>query len=48
MSTHNIGFYKEISQIVSEISSNVHFICSSGVFVRSKAQIVGFVAQQLK
>ena len=29
MSTHNIGFYGEISKISSELSSNTHLICSS-------------------
>ena len=29
MSTHNIGFYEEISKTISELSSNTHFICSS-------------------
>ena len=29
MSTHNIGFYEEISKIISELSSNTHLICSS-------------------
>ena len=29
MSTHNIGFNEEISKIISELSSNRQFICSS-------------------
>ena len=29
MSTHNIGFYQEISEIVSKLSSNTYLICSS-------------------
>ena len=35
MSTHNLGYYEEISQKSSlnyhQISSNTHFICSSGM-----------------
>ena len=30
MSTHNIGFYEEISKIISELSSNMHLISISG------------------
>ena len=29
MSTHNIGFYEEISKIIPELSSNMHLISSS-------------------
>ena len=29
MSTHNIGFYEEISKIISELSSSTHLISSS-------------------
>ena len=29
MSTHNIGFYEEISKIVPNLSSNTHLISSS-------------------
>ena len=28
MSTHNMGFYEEISKIISLSSSKTHFICS--------------------
>ena len=31
MSTHNIGFYEEISKIISELSSNTHLISSSAL-----------------
>ena len=30
MSTHNIGFYEEISKIIFELSSNTHLISSAG------------------
>ena len=29
MSTHNIGFYEEISKTISSLSSNTHLISSS-------------------
>ena len=28
MSTHNIGFYEELTKIIFQLSSNKHFICS--------------------
>ena len=31
MGTHNIGFYGDISKIISQSSSNKHLICSSVV-----------------
>ena len=42
MSTHNIGFYEEISKIIFELSSNTHLNSSAGFkfiasqFTRSK------------
>ena len=33
MSTHNIGFYEEISKIIPELSSNTHLISSSGCHI---------------
>ena len=30
MSTHNIGFYEEISKIIFELSSNTHLNSSAG------------------
>ena len=32
MSTHNIGFYEEMTKIIFQLSSNTYFICSSGVY----------------
>ena len=29
MSTNNIGFYEEMAKIIFQLSSNIHFICSS-------------------
>ena len=29
MSTHNIGFYEEISKIITQLSSNTHLISSA-------------------
>ena len=35
MSTHNIGFYEDLTKIIFELSSNMHLISSavSSVFV---------------
>ena len=30
MSTHNIGFYEDLTKIIFKLSSNMHFISSSG------------------
>ena len=30
MSTHNLGFYEEISKIITKLSSNTHLISSAG------------------
>ena len=30
--THNIGFYEEMAEIIFQLSSNTHFICSSVTF----------------
>ena len=30
MSTHNIGFYKDFTKIIFQLSSNAHLISSSG------------------
>ena len=32
MSTHNIGFYKEMAKVIVHLSSNKHLICSSGIW----------------
>ena len=29
MITHNIGYYEEMTKIIFQLSSNIHFICSS-------------------
>ena len=31
MSTHNIGFYKDLTKIIFELSSNTHLISSTGI-----------------
>ena len=31
MSTHNIGFYEDLTKIIFELSSNMHLISSAGV-----------------
>ena len=31
MSTHNIGFYEDLTKIIFELSSNTHLISSAGL-----------------
>ena len=31
MSTHNIGFYGDLTKIIFELSSNTHLISSAGI-----------------
>ena len=33
MSTHNIGFYEDLTKIIFELSSNTHLISSAGHIV---------------
>ena len=33
MSTHNIGFSEEITKLIFQLSSNMHLICSSDVWL---------------
>ena len=35
MSTHNIGFYEDLTKIIFELSSNTHLISSAGCLVFS-------------
>ena len=46
MSTHNIGFYEEISKIITyhQISSNTHLISSADTF----CFVESFIAQSTK
>ena len=46
MSTHNIGFYEEISKIIPSLSSNTHLISSSTIplcscFCRQPSDLLG-------
>ena len=34
MSTHNIGFYEDLTKIIFELSSNTHLISSADIAVR--------------
>ena len=45
MSTHNIGFYEDLTKIIFELSSNTHLISSAAVdsWTRSTAQVGTFV-----
>ena len=33
MSTHNIGFYEDLTKIIFELSSNTHLISSAGIYL---------------
>ena len=39
MSTHNIGFYGELTKIIFQLSSNAHLIYSSGRVFRDYYKI---------
>ena len=34
MSTHNIGFYEDLTKIIFELSSNTHLISSAGSYIK--------------
>ena len=40
MSTHNIGFYEDLTKIIFELSSNTHLISSAGSGVRKFSKII--------
>ena len=40
MSTHNIGFYEDLTKIIFELSSNTHLISSSEKKTKNHAQIL--------
>ena len=42
MSTHNIGFYDDLTKIIFELSSNTHLISSADYFSRNKKDITIF------
>ena len=33
MSTHNIGFYEDLTKIIFELSSNMHLISSAETYI---------------
>ena len=39
MSTHNIGFYEEISKIITKLSSNTHLISSADTLNLNKRSL---------
>ena len=39
MSTHNIGFYEDLTKIIFELSSNMHLI-SSAVATKSSQKLI--------
>ena len=49
MSTHNIGFYEDLTKIIFELSSNTHLIFSAGMLqsVFLETLKTGFLMTQL-
>ena len=43
MSTHNIGFYEDLTKIIFELSSNTHLISSAEYYIKN-----GFSQHKLK
>ena len=39
MSTHNIGFYEDLTKIIFELSSNTHLISSAALFCLMTSKI---------
>ena len=42
MSTHNIGFYEDLTKIIIELSSNMHLISSAGVTFKTNLKQIFF------
>ena len=40
MSTHNIGFYEDLTKIIFELSSNTHLISSAGNQSSSSSHVI--------
>ena len=38
MSTHNIGFYEDLTKIIFELSSNTHLISSAATHTHTKSK----------
>ena len=47
MSTHNIGFYEELTKIIFPLSSNTHLISSSVAHNHTRVDQEVFVAQTM-
>ena len=45
MSTHNIGFYEDLTKIIFQLSSNTHLISSSSlcVIIKVNVWLIAFV-----
>ena len=41
MSTHNIGFYEDLTKIIFELSSNMHLISSAATMTFYLLELVG-------
>ena len=46
MSTHNIGFYAEISKIITQISSNMHLISTAAIIYLESGSVQQRTADQ--
>ena len=42
MSTHNIGFYEELTKIIFELSSNTHLISSAEILLKDVHNLATF------
>ena len=40
MNTHNIGFYEDLTKIIFQLSSNMHFISSSGTRLYNSTGVI--------
>ena len=43
MSTHNIGFYEDLTKIIFELSSNTHLIFSADAYSEDRIESVSMV-----
>ena len=48
MSTHNIGFYEDLTKIIFELSSNTHLLSSAAVNFTKPHQLGAKLSQYLR
>ena len=46
MSTHNIGFYEDLTKIIFELSSNTHLISSAATYMQFAVSWVSLIFQK--